>query len=115
MDYKKQNKKKVLIGLIIGLIAPILASPIVNAILFMQHPMTHDSNGMVTATNSFWAYYEHNITHPYKLPIFLSFCVLADALVVFFMVQKQKDFMMKGMLFPIIFYALIVFVLKLGL
>lgn len=115
MDYKKQNKKKVLIGFVIGLIAPILASPIVNGILFMQHPMTHDSNGMVTATNSFWAYYEHNITHPYKLPIFLSFCVLADALVVFFMVQKQKDFMMKGMLFPIIFYALIVFVLKLGL
>ena len=115
MDYKKQNKKKVLIGFVIGLIAPILASPIVNGILFMQHPMTHDSNGMVTATNSFWAYYEHNITHPYKLPIFLSFCVLADALVVFFMVQKQKDFMMKGMLFPILFYALIVFVLKLGL
>jgi len=115
MDFKSQNRKKVMIGFIIGVVTPILASPIVNAILFIQHPMTHNQQGMVTATSSFWAYYGHNITHPYKLPIFLSFCVLADALVVFFMVQKQKDFMMKGMLFPIILYALLVFVLKLGL
>ena len=115
MDYKKQNKKQILIGFIIGLIAPILASPIVNAILFMQHPMANGKNGTVTATKSFWAFYEHNITHPLKLPIFLSFCVLADALVVFFMAQKNKDFMIKGMLFPIILYALTVFVLKLGL
>ncbi len=115
MDFKKEKRKKIISGVIIGVITPILVSPIVNAILFMQHPMTHNSKGMVTATNSFWTYYEHNITHPYKLPIFLSFCVLADALVVFILVQKKKDFMMKGMLFPIIFYALTVFILKLGL
>ncbi len=115
MDYKKENRKKVITGFVIGVVAPILASPIVNAILFMQHPLVHDDHGMVMATNSFWTYYMNNITHPYKLPVFLSFCVLADALVVFFMVQKQKDFMMKGMLFPIILYALTVFILKLGL
>mgnify|MGYP001233197971 CR=1 FL=1 len=88
MDFKAQNRKKVIIGFIIGIVAPILASPIVNAILFMQHPMTHNKKGMVTSTTDFWAFYVHNVTHPYKLPIFLSFCVLADALVVFFMVQK---------------------------
>jgi len=103
MDFKAQNRKKVIIGFIIGIVAPILASPIVNAILFMQHPMTHNKKGMVTSTTDFWAFYVHNVTHPYKLPIFLSFCVLADALVVFFMVQKQKDFFMKGICFRLYF------------
>lgn len=98
-----------------GMIAPVLAAPIVNYILFLQFPMVNDERGMTVATNDFWAFLLHNLTHPYRLPIFLSFCVLINAPIVFILTRYNKDFIAKGMLFPIIIYAFTVFILKLGL
>lgn len=116
MDSQSKLKKKhKIIGFVVGMVAPLLASPIVNYILFIQYPIVNDENGMSKATTDFWEYFINNFTHPYKLPIFLSFCVLANAPIIFIMAKLNKDFMMKGMLLPIIIYAFTVFILKLGL
>lgn len=116
MDSQAEIKKKhIRIGFVIGMIAPVLAAPIVNWILFIQYPIVNDENGMSKATTDFWEYFINNFTHPYKLPIFLSFCVLVNAIIIFILARMNKDFIMKGMLFPIIIYAFVVFLLKLGL
>lgn len=115
MDFQKIKKKHIRIGFVIGMIAPILASPIVNYILFLQYPLVNDERGMTRATDDFFAFFLNNLSHPYRLPIFLSFCVLINAPIIFILTRFNKDFVAKGMMFPILIYAFTVFILKLGL
>ena len=53
---------------IVGLILPILASPLVNFILVSQGPKRVDDRGFIVGSYTFSEYYQILITNPPKLP-----------------------------------------------
>lgn len=115
MDYKKEKRKKMLQGAAIGFIVPILVSPIVNWIMFLYRPMMHQVGFTVSSTRSYWSNFEFYLKSPVAAPVFLSFCVISIAPVVFILGRSKQDFMIKGMMYPLIIYAFCVFLIKLGL
>lgn len=115
MDFKKEKKKKMWIGALIGFVTPILASPLVNWIMFIYRPMMSKDGVMVASTRSYWANFEFYLTSPIASPVFLSFCVISIAPMIFIFGRSDQDFIIKGMMYPLFFYAFCVFLIKLGI
>lgn len=107
------NNKNVLIYGAVGLILPIIASPLVTKILMLYKPYKTDNRGMLTGQYSFTEFYSELIS-PGQLPIFMSLCALANLPVFFFFLWKKKDVKAKGILFGTLVYAAIYMIIKLG-
>ena len=99
---------------IVGLILPILASPLVNFILVSQGPKRVDDRGFIVGTYTFAEYYQILITNPPKLAIFMSLCALINLPVFFWFLHKQKDYQAKGILMGTLVYFVIFMIFKLG-
>jgi hypothetical protein len=99
---------------IVGLILPILASPLVNFILVSQGPKRVDDRGFIVGSYTFSEYYQILITNPPKLAIFMSLCALINLPVFFWFLNKQKDYQAKGVLMGTLVYFVIFMIFKLG-
>jgi hypothetical protein len=109
------HQKQKLQGAIIGLVAPILSSPLVCFLLFyFGSPKKIDERGYATGTYHYADFYWNLLTNPTRLPIFISLCTLINLAVFSILLKQDKDWIARGMIYTTLLYAAIYFILKLG-
>lgn len=108
------NNKIIFKFSLVGLLMPILVSPLVNYILVLQGPKKIDDRGFIVGTYSFIDYYKILISNPPKLSIFMSLCALINLPIFFFLLRKEKDFQAKGILLGTLVYFVFFMVFKLN-
>lgn len=108
-----KNNRILLRFAVVGLLLPILASPIVTWILYNRKPRTVDDRGFITGTYSYWELFGELVFNPAKLPLFMSLCALINLPVFFYFIKKNMEFRARGVLFGTLVYAVIFMYFKL--
>jgi hypothetical protein len=99
---KKQQIKK---GIILGALAPIIFSPLVCLILYLN---LGNSGGF-----TFWEFYDTLLIHETELQTFLCLCVLCNLPFFFLFLKKKKDWIAKGIQFGTFAYVVLYAIVKL--
>jgi hypothetical protein len=112
---QSSTKKKLLTGVITGLLTPPVFSPVVAAIFYAFFTPRHfDEFGFVGQKMGFWEFYLANFESTSKLTVFMSLCVLVNLGVFFWLLKKRQDEVTsRGVIFATLMYAIVVFYYKL--
>ena len=93
-----KKTKEILLGILLGFLAPVVASPLVAYFLYMGKPICTDQNGLAVACVSFGNYYSSLISNPYNFFVFIRLCGLGILPVFLFVMNKGKQDLGRGML-----------------
>ncbi len=93
-----------------GLVIPTLSSPLVCLILRMYRTPVGETGHAIP----FWDFYAAILNNPVQLPTFISLCTISNLIVFAILLQKQKDWIARGMIFSTICHAIVYFILKLN-
>lgn len=106
-------KQKLIKGGIVGLLLPVVSSPLVCYILYQyQKPVKIDERGFTVGVFSFWDFYFQLLNNPWKLPTFMSLCVISNLAIFFYLLNKKKEVLARGIIFATMIYAAIFFIMK---
>ena len=106
-SFHKQQTKK---GVALGTLIPVIFSPLVCFLIY-SYRVPRQADG----TNfQFWEFYETLLGHQTQLPTFISLCALANLPVFFYLLNKKKDWIARGMIYSTMAYAIVYFILKLN-
>ena len=106
-------KQQIIKGGIVGLLMPVIASPLVCYILYSyQKPVRIDERGFTVGIYGFWDFYFQLLNNPWKLPTFMSLCVIANLLLFFYLLNQKKELLARGIMFATMVYAAIFFAMK---
>ena len=111
---QNSTKRKLLLGVLVGLVTPPIFSPAVAAIFYAFFTPRHsDEFGFIGQKMEFWEFYFANFESIPKLTVFMTLCVLVNLGVFFWLLKKKQDEVTsRGVIFATLLYAIVVFYLK---